>query len=122
MAHGFEHGHQHDTTPEDRAVERDPADEAADRMAAQRASSSAARAEFGVQCKGGTEADPEAIHAAADSGTRGAGAALPHHDRIQRAFGTHDVSGVRAHVGGDAAEACDSMGTEAYAAGDHVAF
>src|SRR5262245_14707131 len=35
---------------------------------------------------------PDAIQAAADRGTRGAGGALPHRDAIQRSFGRHDVS------------------------------
>lgn len=46
----------------------------------------------------------EQVHAAAAHGMSGAGQALPHLDRIQAMFGRHDVSGVRAHVGGAAAE------------------
>lgn len=122
MAHGFQEAHQAEAGRDADAGTRDQADEAADRAAAQRASTSAARAEFGVQCKGGTEADPGAIHAAAESGVAGSAGQLPHLDRIQQAFGSHDVGGVQAHVGGVAASACDSMGTQAYATGDHVAF
>jgi hypothetical protein len=37
-------------------------------------------------------------------------------------FGHHDVSGVRAHVGGAAAQASDRIGASAYATGSSVAF
>jgi hypothetical protein len=59
---------------------------------------------------------------AAARGVAGASGALPHLTTIQRAFGRHDVSGVRAHVGGPATEAASDMGAEAYAMGDAVAF
>jgi len=64
-------------------------------------------------------ADPLAI---ASAGVRGGGGALPHFDAIQRSFGHHDVGGVRAHVGGDAATAAGAIGARAYATGDDVAF
>lgn len=67
-------------------------------------------------------ADAGAIHAAADEGTRGAGAPLPHAEAIQRAFGRHDVGDVEAHVGGRAAIAADAMAANAFATGSHVAF
>ncbi|MBK7074990.1 MAG: DUF4157 domain-containing protein [Myxococcales bacterium] len=41
---------------------------------------------------------------------------------MQRSFGHHDVSRVRAHVGGAAAEAAAAIGARAYATGDAVAF
>lgn len=62
------------------------------------------------------------VHAAAAHGIQGGGGALPHAAAIQQAFGRHDVSGVQAHVGGKAAEAAASMGAEAYATGNSVAF
>jgi len=73
-----------------------------------------------VQARGGAEGP--GVRAAAARGIEGAGGGLPHLDRIQQAFGPHDVSGVQAHVGGPAAEAASAMGAQAYAAGDHVAF
>jgi hypothetical protein len=73
-----------------------------------------------VQAKGGA-AGPD-IHQAAARGTAGSGAALPHGDAIQMAFGRHDVSGVQAHVGGAAREASAAMGAQAYATGSQVAF
>jgi hypothetical protein len=63
------------------------------------------------------------VHAAAAQGVAGPGEGLPHLNLIQRAFGPqHDLSGVLAHVGGDAAAACDEIGANAYATGNHVAF
>jgi len=77
----------------------------------------------GVQRKASGPAEPDAVHAAAERGTAGASTALPHGDRIQQAFGPgHDVSGIKAHVGGDATAACEDMGASAFASGDHVAF
>ncbi len=46
----------------------------------------------------------------------------PHHDRIQAAFGAHELGGVQAHVGGAARDASEQIGAEAYATGEHVAF
>ena len=67
---------------------------------------------------------PEAseVTAIASAGLAGAGAALPHGATIQRAFGRHDLSDIHAHVGGAAATASASLGAEAYATGNHVAF
>jgi len=62
------------------------------------------------------------VHAAAAQGTQGAGASLPHLDQIQRSFGRHDVSGVKAHTGDRAAAASAQLGARAYAHGDSVAF
>jgi hypothetical protein len=70
---------------------------------------------------GGAEAS-RAIHAAASRGTAGGGGMLPQFEAIQGSFGAHDVSGVSAHVGGEATEACDAMGATAYASGNAVAF
>lgn len=64
----------------------------------------------------------DAVHAAAARGTSGSAEALPHLDRIQRLFGRHDVSGVRAYVGGNAAAGAQAMGASAFATGDQVAF
>src|SRR5262249_12703161 len=62
------------------------------------------------------------VHAAAARGVEGAGGALPHLDRIQRAFGRHDVTGISAHVGAAAGDACNDIGAQAYATGNSVAF
>ncbi len=62
------------------------------------------------------------VAATAARGVGGGAESLPHGEKIQQAFGRHDVSGVKAHTGGDAARAAESIGAEAYATGDHVAF
>jgi len=69
---------------------------------------------------GGTELDAAAIHESAQRGVATPASPLPHLDLIQRAFGRHDVSGVKAHVGGEAAASTREMGAAAYATGDHV--
>jgi hypothetical protein len=69
---------------------------------------------------GAPAADPLTIAAA---GVAGPGAPLPHGDVVQRAFGPdHDLSTVRAHVGGAAGDAADALGAHGYATGDDVAF
>ena len=73
-----------------------------------------------VQRHGGEGAD--GVHQAAAHGISGSGGALPHGDKIQQAFGKHDVGGVQAHVGGKAAEGAAAMGAQAYATGNNVAF
>ncbi len=55
-----------------------------------------------VQARGGAGGD---VHGLAARGVQGGGSELPHRDRIQSAFGGHDVGGVQAHVGGAASEA-----------------
>ncbi len=64
-------------------------------------------------------ADPRTIGA---RGTEGASTRLPYLDIIQRMFGRHDVSAVKARVGGAAAEASHALGAVAYTQGEQVAF
>lgn len=47
---------------------------------------------------------------------------MPYFDRLQAAFGGHDLTSVRAHVGGAARDATARVGAEAYAMGEQVAF
>lgn len=80
-----------------------------------------------LQRRGATrgEAGDEAgsVHKAAAEGTSDSGGQLPYLDRIQASFGPqHDVSGVQAHSGVQAKVAAKSMGAEAFAVGEHVAF
>ncbi len=65
---------------------------------------------------------PDLVHAAAGRGTRGPGGPLPYQDQIQRAFGRHDISGIRAHTDADATRGAQAMGAEAFATGRDVAF
>lgn len=68
---------------------------------------------------GGAEAG---VHAAAAHGVSGAGGAMPHLSAIQRSFGAHDVSAVRAHTDDKASAGAQAMGAEAFASGNSVAF
>src|SRR5262245_10118403 len=55
-------------------------------------------------------ASPDRIRAAAARGIATPTAAFPHAAAIQAAFGpAFDLGAIRAHVGGDAAAACDDM-------------
>lgn len=62
------------------------------------------------------------VHQAAQAGTQGGGAALPHLAQIQAAFGAHDLSSVQSYSGGAATQANQAMGAEAYATGNKIAF
>ncbi len=64
----------------------------------------------------------EQIHAIAAGGMQGGGSKLPHYDKIQAAFGSHDISHVQAYTGAQAEGASRAMGAEAYAQGSNVAF
>ncbi|MBD91094.1 MAG: hypothetical protein CL940_12225 [Deltaproteobacteria bacterium] len=71
---------------------------------------------------GGGSQGTDQIQARANEGLSGSSGALPFADRIQESFGTHDISGVRAHTGPEAQGATRSMGANAYASGDQIAF
>src|SRR5262245_13684188 len=75
-----------------------------------------------VRTAGGGAPSGESVHRAAAEGTSGAAGQLPHLDAIQRSFGRHDVSEIKAHTDSAAATGAAAMGAEAFAAGDHVAF
>ena len=75
-----------------------------------------------VQRHGNGQPSAGDVHEAAARGIAEPGSSLPHLDVIQRAFGGHDVSGVKAHVGGAAAAASAAIGADAYATGNDVAF
>ncbi|HRE91476.1 MAG TPA: DUF4157 domain-containing protein [Myxococcota bacterium] len=75
-----------------------------------------------VQARGEASGDAKGVHEAAARGTSGGGGSLPHLDTIQKSFGSHDVSGIKAHTGPEAQKATQSMGAEAYASGNDVAF
>ena len=80
----------------------------------------------GVQRRAGGasayDAPPDVIHEAARQGVSTASSALPYAAEIQRAFGGHDIRGVRAHHGPSAAAASAAMGASAYTTGEHVVF
>jgi len=66
------------------------------------------------------EPDTAAVHASAQRGIATSASPLPHGETIQRAFGRHDISGIQAHTGADAAASAGAMGAKAYASGEHV--
>ena len=76
---------------------------------------------LGVQGKGLTATTGD-VHEAAAQGLQGPATTLPFAERIQASVGSHDLSGVDAHIGGSAAVANKAMGAEAYASGNNVAF
>jgi hypothetical protein len=75
---------------------------------------------YGVQRRAVAPPDPAAVHDAAAQGVATSASLLPHGAAIQQAFGHHDISGVQAHTGPQAAASAGAMGAEAYATGDHV--
>jgi len=73
----------------------------------------------GAGAEQGTRGD--VVHAAAATGVATPATKLPHRQALQASFGdAHDLSGVRAHVGGAAAESASAMGATAYATGNDV--
>ncbi len=77
----------------------------------------------GLQAKEArSELQMKGIHERAADGVSGSGGALPYMDKIQAAFGAHDVSNVQAHTGGMGAEAAGSIGALAYTRGSDIAF
>lgn len=75
-----------------------------------------------VQMQGGEVQPASEIQRLAAEGIAGPASTLPHLDRVQQSFGSHDVRGIDAHAGGSAARASEAMGAVAYATGNHVAF
>lgn len=75
-----------------------------------------------VQRRGGGNQNADDVQRAAAHGITGSSGSLPFLDQIQRSFGAHDVSNVKAHTDAAAAAGAKAMGAEAYATGDHVAF
>jgi hypothetical protein len=101
----------------------DEAEEAADRQAIQRTSRAQIQLQYGGGVRRAEAAPAEEVQATAQAGVGGAGSELPHLDAVQDAFGeAHDLSGIRAHVGGAAGAAAADLGAEAYATGQDVAF
>lgn len=80
------------------------------------------RAEPAAEAGGDREgaAPAEDTRTLAGRGTATAATSLPYFDVIQAAFGHHDLSGLVAHAGGDAAETAGAMGAKGYTAGRHV--
>lgn len=58
----------------------------------------------------------------ARAGLSGPSQVLPHLDTVQKAFAGHDLSGVRAVVGGSAQKSSERMGARAFTCGESVGF
>src|SRR3954471_15734496 len=67
-------------------------------------------------------AHSDAVQEVAARGVADARSPLPHGSTIQQLLGSHDVSHVRAEVGGAGGAAATLIGASAYATGDRVAF
>ena len=61
-------------------------------------------------------------HRIAAKGLQGSGRPLTHLDTLQRAFGHHDISGMREHTGHEAETALDMLGADGYANDGRMAF
>lgn len=72
--------------------------------------------------KQGQSSDTSTVHTIAAAGVQGSGSKLPHYDKIQASFGSHDVSHVQAYTESQAAAASRAIGAQAYATGIKVAF
>ncbi|AEI67982.1 DUF4157 domain-containing protein [Corallococcus macrosporus] len=68
------------------------------------------------------ESRPSAIRREAHAGVKDARAPLPHFALLQWAFGRHDLSNIKARVGGEAALANERMGAHAFTTGNRIAF
>lgn len=71
---------------------------------------------------GGGEGEATSVARQAAQGVKGGGGSYPHAATIQESFGNHDISSVKAHTDGAAAEASEAIGARAYATGEDVAF
>ncbi|HVK66472.1 MAG TPA: DUF4157 domain-containing protein, partial [Polyangium sp.] len=67
-------------------------------------------------------ADPRGLLRRGQTTVSAAHQSLPHAEQIQRSFGQHDLSGVRAVVGGPAWAAARALGARAFTTGERIAF
>ncbi|HEU0003898.1 MAG TPA: DUF4157 domain-containing protein [Ktedonobacteraceae bacterium] len=65
---------------------------------------------------------PRDIRQAAGQGIRTPASRLPYAARIQQSFGHHDISGIQAHLGSQAARSAEAIRASAYTTGNHVVF
>jgi hypothetical protein len=79
--------------------------------------------EFGrISLHGDTLTPENRVREVASQGISGPAGPLPHLDIIQRSFGRHDVSGVKAHMDARALAANEALGAVGYTMGDQLAF
>jgi hypothetical protein len=120
MSRAFEYGDRRgDQASHDRDVDEELEQKSSD---AERPSPGKVPRTLRLQFRGGRDGDAEELRRRAARGADTSGGPLPHLDTIQRSFGKHDISDVRAHRGADARRAADDLGADAYAYGDDVVF
>jgi len=73
-----------------------------------------------VQRSGDGDVSTDKVHEAARRGIRTPSTAMPYTGDIQRAFGHHDISGIRFHSGPKAVQSARDMSAEAYSTAGHV--
>jgi hypothetical protein len=66
--------------------------------------------------------DADSIKEIASRGIQGPGRSLPYLKKIQEFFSHHDLSNVKAYIGGPARQAAERIGAAAYTMGESVAF
>jgi len=111
-----------DSATDDTADKKDTDDGNPTGQQARRRKRAAKRGPVQKKTSGSSELSGDEVMSVAADGVSGSGVLLPFYDQIQRSFGRHDVSGVRAHVGDSASRANQAMGSLAYASGTNVAF
>jgi hypothetical protein len=78
---------------------------------------------YSIQMRNGNPLlDPDKTRQISRLGVEGCGGQLPHFDRIQSAFGHHDISRVRSYTNAKATAANRAINAEAYATGHKIAF
>lgn len=70
----------------------------------------------------GQKLSDAAVHQTAARGIAGPNVALPYLSIIQRSFGRHGISGIRAHLDEAATASAQKLGASGFAMGQHVAF
>ena len=81
-----------------------------------------AEAAAGRRSGGGGAGNAARAARIAEANTSGGGAQLPYFNQVQAAFGHHDISEVRAHMGGEAAASAAQIDAEAYTYGTDIVF
>lgn len=64
----------------------------------------------------------EEIQRIARVGLQSSSSQLPYFEQLQRSFGSHDLSGIRAHQDSTAAQSSQAIGAKAFASGNDVVF
>lgn len=85
-------------------------------------SGSGASASASGAASSATHGNAAAAQSVAERGAASPAQTLPFAEQIQSAFGSHDISGVRAHTGPEAEESTSTLNAAAFAMGEDVVF